>query len=195
MSSSRHSFYSVSYGTSTKNQLIYEIKSFIVYSIMDDENKTKPAEKCPKCGSPLGEIVETKSGKKLQRCSTGSWNSETRQVEGCDYVKWITPEPETLDEKCPKCGSPLILATTRFGKKLKRCSTNVWDPKTRESSGCDYVEWLGTSIETLDEDCPTCGEKLVMQTTKNGKRMKKCSTNKWDPQTRMATGCDYIEWL
>src|SRR6185503_4015479 len=83
-------------------------------------------EKCPKCGSPLGPITETATGRKLQRCSTGSWNKDTKKTEGCDYVKWLTVEPKELDEKCPKCGSPVVLVVTRFGKKMKKCSTNTW---------------------------------------------------------------------
>ncbi len=151
-------------------------------------------DKCPKCGSALGPVTQTKTGKSLRRCSTGSWNAETRSVDGCDGVVWVTPEPETLDEKCPKCGSPLLLVVTRFGKKMKKCSTNKWDPETKTASGCDHVEFLGTTIEELDEDCPDCGEKLVMKTTANGKRMKVCSTNKWDPATKSAIGCEFIEW-
>ena len=60
---------------------------------------------CPKCGSPLAPVSETSTGRKLQRCSTGNWNPQTKQNEGCDYVKWIAQEPEAIDEKCPKCGS------------------------------------------------------------------------------------------
>lgn len=152
-------------------------------------------EICPKCGSPLGDITETATGRKLQRCSTGNWNKETRQNEGCDYVKWIQAEPETLDEKCPKCGSPLILQTTRFGKKMKKCSTNVWDKETKKASGCDYVEWINGTTEKLDEECPECGKPLVLFTTNAGKKMKKCSTAGWDREERKATGCTYIEWL
>src|SRR3989344_686171 len=100
------------------------------------------ADICPTCGSPLGEVQETKSGKQLQRCSAGRWNPETKKNEGCDYVKWLVPEPETLDEKCPKCGSPLIMMVTRFGKKMKKCSTAGWDSKNRIATGCTYVEWL-----------------------------------------------------
>lgn len=151
-------------------------------------------DKCPKCGSLLGEIVTTKSGKQLQRCSAGSWNEETRQTEGCDFVKWMAATPQELDEKCPKCGSPLLMTTTRFGKKLKKCSTNAWDPNTRSATGCDYVEWQKGAQEELDEDCPSCGAKLVLYTTAAGKRLKKCSTNKWDPKTKEATGCDFVEW-
>lgn len=152
-------------------------------------------EKCPKCGSLLGEVTQTKTGKSLQRCSTGSWNSETKQNEGCDYVKWITPEPQVLDEKCPKCGSPLILTVTRFGKKMKKCSTNVWNPETKTAEGCDYIEWINGTTEELNEDCPECGKKLVLFTTNSGKKMKKCSTAGWDAAKREATGCTYVQWL
>ncbi len=149
---------------------------------------------CVKCQAPLGEVVTTKSGRKLQRCSAGSWNEVTKKVDGCNFVKWLPVEPLALDEKCPKCGAPLLLAVTRFGKKMKKCSTNTWDPKTKTSSGCDYIEWVKGTTEDLDEDCPKCGQKLIMFTTANGKRLKKCSTNKWDKENRVATGCDFVEW-
>lgn len=152
-------------------------------------------DKCPKCGSPLAPVSETANGRKLQRCSTGSWNRETRQNDGCDYVLWLEVEPETLDEKCPKCSSPLILQTTRFGKKMKKCSTNVWNKETKTSEGCDYVEWINGTTEKLDEACPECGKPLVLFTTNAGKRMKKCSTAGWDREERKATGCTYVEWL
>ncbi len=158
------------------------------------DKKEVKQEVCPKCGAPLGEIVETKSGKKLQRCSAGSWNPETRENEGCDYVKWLAVEPKALDEKCPKCGAPLMMVTTRMGKKMKKCSTATWDPKTKTAGGCDYVEWLKGTTQNLDEDCPKCGSKLVLFTPVSGKKLKKCSTNQWDPQQKMAVGCDFVEW-
>jgi ssDNA-binding Zn-finger/Zn-ribbon topoisomerase 1 len=150
---------------------------------------------CPKCGSPLAPVTETATGRKLQRCSTGSWNKETRQNDGCDYVKWIQEAPQELDEKCPKCGNQLVLQVTRFGKKMKKCSTGGWDAKEKKATGCDYVEWLGGSKEPLDKDCPTCGEKLVLFTTSTGKKMEKCSTSGWDREAKKATGCTYVKWL
>lgn len=162
---------------------------------MDDNKNPKDSEKCPKCGSPLGEITETPTGRKLQRCSQGSWNKETKKSEGCDYVKWFAVEPKPLDEKCPKCGSPLVLQVTRFGKKMKKCSTGGWDAATKKATGCDYVEWINGTTEKLDEKCPLCSKPLVLYTTAKGKRMKKCSTSGWDPKARVATGCTYVEWL
>lgn len=152
-------------------------------------------EMCPKCGSPLSDVIETPTGKKLQRCSAGSWNKETKKNEGCDYVKWLEVGPQELDEKCPKCGNPLVLQTTRFGKKMKKCSTGGWDAKEKKATGCDYVEWLNGTKEPLDIDCPECGEKLVLFTTNSGKKMEKCSTAGWDSKARKATGCSYIRWL
>lgn len=152
-------------------------------------------EICPKCGSPLAPITETSTGRKLQRCSTGSWNKDTKQNEGCDYVKWIAQEPETLSEKCPKCGSPLVMQFTRFGKKMKKCSAGTWNKETKKAEGCDYVEWINGTTEKTDEACPECGKPLVLFTTNAGKRMKKCSTAGWDREKRVATGCTYVEWL
>ncbi|HXS14573.1 MAG TPA: topoisomerase DNA-binding C4 zinc finger domain-containing protein [Candidatus Saccharimonadales bacterium] len=158
------------------------------------ENSKEP-EVCPKCGKPLSEVTTTKTGRKLQRCSGGSWDPATRQNVGCDYVKWLEVEPEALEEKCPKCGSPLVLSVTKFGKKMKKCSTNVWDKETKKATGCDYIEWINGTTEQLDEDCPQCGAKLVLYTTANGKKMKKCSTSGWDRKEKKATGCTYVQWL
>ncbi len=161
---------------------------------MSDEIPTKP-EVCPKCNSPLGEVVTTATGRKLIRCSTGRWNAETHKNEGCDYVKWLEVPPQTLDEKCPTCGNPLVLAVTRFGKKMKKCSTGGWDKEAKKATGCDYIEWINGTSVPLAEDCPDCASPLVLFTTTAGKRMKKCSTAGWDREKRMATGCPYVLWL
>jgi hypothetical protein len=150
---------------------------------------------CPKCGAQLEEVTTTASGRQLQRCSKGSWNPQTHKTEGCDYVKWIEVPPQTLDELCPKCGAPLVLQFTRFGQKMKKCSTGTWDKEKKMVVGCDYVEWINGTSEPLDEKCPKCGEKLVLFTTVSGKRMKKCSTSGWDKEKKATTGCDYVLWL
>ena len=156
---------------------------------------SKDDTKCPKCGSPLGEVQMTATGRKLQRCSTaGPWDPKVKPT-GCTYVKWFQVEPQALDEKCPKCGANLVLAVTRFGKKMKKCSTGGWDSVAKKATGCDYIEWLTGTTVPLEENCPECGNKLVLYTTSSGKKMKKCSTSGWDREKRVATGCTYVEWL
>ena len=152
-------------------------------------------EICPKCGAPLSPVSETATGRRLQRCSTGSWNKELKKAEGCDYVKWLEVEPKELDEKCPKCGAKLVLVVTRFGKKMKKCSTGSWNKELKKAEGCDYIEWINGTTEPLEEKCPDCGEKLVLYTTAAGKKMKKCSTSGWDRDKKQPTGCKYVEWL
>lgn len=152
-------------------------------------------EKCPRCGALLGEITETATGRKLQRCPQGSWNKETKKTEGCTFVKWLPLEPQKLNEKCPKCGSYLVLQVTRFGKKMKKCEKGGWDKETRKATGCPYIEWINGTTEPLDEKCPDCGKPLVLFTTNSGKSLKKCSTAGWDREKRQATGCPYVEWL
>ena len=159
------------------------------------KNMTDNQQNCPKCNAPLADVTETATGRKLQRCSQGSWNPETKKNEGCDYIKWLQAEPVPLDEKCPKCGAPLVLQVTRFGKKMKKCSKGGWDKEKRQPTGCDYVEWINGTSQPLDEKCPECGESLVLYTTAGGKRMKKCSTSGWDKAARKATGCTYVQWL
>ncbi len=162
---------------------------------MTEDTKQASKDTCPKCGSTLSEVTTTKTGKQLQRCSTGSWDPDTRSTVGCDFVKWLEVPPETLDEECPKCKANLILATTRFGKKMKKCSKGGWDREARKATGCDYVEWINGTTEPLDEECPECGKKLILFTTNAGKKMKKCSTAGWDREARKPTGCTYIQWL
>ena len=167
-------------------------------SQLDQNNKegvTKAEETCPKCGSNLSEIITTASGRKLQRCVAGSWDSQARKTVGCEYVKWLPVEAQMLDEKCPKCGSPVVISFTRFGKKMKKCSTGGWDKTTKKATGCDFIEWINGTTEPLDEECPVCNAKLVLYTTAAGKKMKKCSTSGWDKQARKATGCPYVYWF
>jgi hypothetical protein len=87
----------------------------------------------------------------MKKCSAGTWNKETKKVEGCDFVEWINGTTESIDEKCPKCGEPLVLFTTANGKKMKKCSTSGWDREAKKATGCDYVEWL-KATKTVSED-------------------------------------------
>ena len=70
--------------------------------------------------------------------------SVTRIASG---VKQAT---EALDEKCPKCGEPLVLFTTAAGKKMKKCSTSGWDRDAKKATGCDYVLWLKANQTSSD---------------------------------------------
>jgi DNA topoisomerase-1 len=64
-----------------------------------------------------------------------------------------------LDEKCPECGSPLVIKDGRFGR-FKACSGY---PK------CKFRESLvKKESRPLDEKCPECGSPLVQKFGKFG---------------------------
>lgn len=47
-----------------------------------------------------------------------------------------------------------------------------------------------------EELCPYCNSPLSdIEETKNGKKLQRCSTSKWDPNTHQTTGCLYVKWL
>lgn len=48
-------------------------------------------------------------------------------------------------------------------------------------------DWTGKT-------CPKCAGRLYSITTRTGKLMIKCENSKWDPKTKTASGCDYVEW-
>jgi len=43
--------------------------------------------------------------------------------------------------------------------------------------------------------CPKCGKKLELKTTKAGKPMIKCTGGGWDVINKKATGCDFVDWM
>ncbi len=45
-----------------------------------------------------------------------------------------------------------------------------------------------------DRKCPVCNSRLVRSQTKDGRKMIKCETNKWNALAKKAEGCAFIEW-
>jgi len=80
-----------------------------------------------------------------------------------DEVQIQKPEPETTDKICPKCGKPLIIRTSRFGR-FYACSDF---PK------CRYTENIINSIGVV---CPECGQgQIHAKRTRRGKIFYACS--------------------
>jgi DNA topoisomerase-1 len=59
-----------------------------------------------------------------------------------------------LDEKCPKCGRPLVLKSGKFGR-FKACS-GYPECKFKESM-------VKKEVTPLEEKCPVCGAQLVQR--------------------------------
>jgi DNA topoisomerase-1 len=116
--------------------------------------------KCPKCASPLrikwsrnGPFVACES---YPECSFTS--DYERDEKGA--IKLVTDK--TTDEKCEKCGSPMLLKHGRFGAFLA-CSSY---PK------CKNTRPVGMGVA-----CPRegCGGEIVERVSKKGRRFYGCS--------------------
>ena len=67
---------------------------------------------------------------------------------------------EKTDEKCEKCGSPMIIKTGRFGKFL--ACTNYPECKHTKSLNPEEAKQEGL-IEASNEKCEKCGEAMILR--------------------------------
>jgi DNA topoisomerase-1 len=70
----------------------------------------------------------------------------------------------TSEEKCPECGKPMVLKSSRFGKFLA-CS-NYPECMGKKSNSAD-----APPPEVTNEPCPLCGKLMLMRKGRYGKFM------------------------
>ncbi len=114
-----------------------------------------PYLECPKCGER----------KRIPNGSELSYDGKIVHVK----IK----EPEVLDEKCPKCGAPLVKRHGRYGDFIS-CSRY---PK------CDYVRSI--EVEARGK-CPKCSGRVLKRKSKKGRTFFICENN--------PAKCDFISW-
>lgn len=79
----------------------------------------------------------------------------------------------------------------KLGLAIEQIKKEGGTPVVRNSGG--KREWPVKPVEYVEgRMCPTCGEKLVYATKKDGSKYIKCSTNKW--MNNQVIGCPYIDW-
>jgi len=119
-------------------------------------------ETCPKCGKPLS----------IRLGRRGRFIGCTGFPE-CDYTRSLDEDGETASQEpevvegrtCPKCDSPLIIRTGRYGKFIG-CSAY---PK------CKHIEPLEKPTDTGVE-CPECHKgTMVSRKSRYGKQFYSCS--------------------
>ena len=168
----------------------------VVNSVMQTAQRVniESDKKCPNCGKVM--LVKTsRFGTQFLGCSgypeCKTIISLNNSMELDDANK--DGEPQTVDEKCEKCGGAMVMKIGPYGKYLecKECgnrkkyirSTGVKCPKCGEGMivekkskygkiffgcnrypDCTYALW----DEPTGNKCPECGELLLKKKTKNG---------------------------
>ncbi len=117
---------------------------------------------CEKCGSAM--VIKWGRHGRFMACSgfPDCKNTKPLKSENAELSEQKIQSAEVVqtDEKCEKCGSPMVLKSGRFGKFLA-CSNY---PK------CKTTKPIGTGVK-----CPEDDGELVERRTKKGKIFFSCS--------------------
>ena len=118
---------------------------------------------CEKCGRMM-EIKWGRNGKFLA-CPGYKEDPPCKNTQNFEKlpdgtIKIVAKQDITTDEKCEKCGSPMVIKTGRFGKFLA-CSA--------------YPECKTTKPIPLGVKCPQDGGDLTQKRTKKGRTFYACT--------------------
>ena len=133
---------------------------------------------CDKCGAKM--VVRTGKFGKFAACPNFPKCRNTKPltpaVEEKKEEKVVEKKEEVAPFKCEKCGSDMVLRSSRYGT-FYACS---------KYPECKFIK---TKTKELDVPCPTCGAKVI---TKYGKKKTvfyscenypKCDFSSWDMPT------------
>ncbi|MGC8669191.1 MAG: type I DNA topoisomerase [Chthonomonadales bacterium] len=146
--------------------------------------KPQPQEtdiQCPSCGRKML-LREGRYGKFLG-CSGYPKCKTVLNVDG-SARDGNSPDGDLTDQQCPKCGKPMVVRTSKFGKFLgcsgyPKCKTTLPMPGAPgEGASSDG------SGEHVSVRCPKCGSDLIRRKTRYG-NLYVCSNE---------TACDYKTW-
>ncbi len=113
--------------------------------------KPLEGEFCPECGGQL--LVRKGRYGEFIACSNFPKCKYTRQMDGTEK-----PKPKETDIKCDKCGSPMVIKTSRKGEEFLACSNY---PKCKNAKPLKEPEKIGVK-------CPECGKEIVEKKSKKG---------------------------
>jgi DNA topoisomerase-1 len=130
-------------------------------------------EVCEKCGK--GMVIKWGRNGHFLACSGYPECRNTKEyVKNADGTISIVPTTRPSDQKCPTCGSEMVIRRGRFGEFLA-CTK--------------YPECKTTAPMSLGVDCPKpdCGGYLTEKRSKRGKVFFGCSNYQ-------RTKCDFVSW-
>ena len=113
---------------------------------------------CEKCGKPM--VVKWGRNGQFLACSGYPDCKTTKPFVRNEHGVVEAAQEETTDEKCPKCGSAMMIKRGRFGKFLA-CS---------RYPECKHTQGMSTGVL-----CPEDGGKLVERRSRFGKMFYSCA--------------------
>ncbi len=140
---------------------------------LKNDMKQETEHKCEKCGANM--ILKISSKGKFLACPNYPTCKNTKSVN-ISGAEIEVLQDKQLDEKCPDCGSNLLLKTGRFGKFIT-CSNY---PK------CVFKKKIDIGIPCPNENCTgMLIKRLIKKGKSKGKNFYGCSNY---PK------CNFTEW-
>jgi DNA topoisomerase I len=130
-------------------------------------------EICEKCGKPM--VIKWGRNGHFLACSGYPDCRNTKEYrKNADGSLTVVPSTRPSDQKCPTCGSDMVIRRGRFGE-FQACTR--------------YPECKTTSPMSLGMNCPKpdCGGYLTEKRSKRGKVFFGCSNYQ-------RTKCDFVSW-
>lgn len=130
------------------------------------------SERCEKCGSAL--LVKWGKHGKFIACSNYPACRNTKPMSQDEAGNIVIKAPEVVNEPCERCGAPLQIKYSRFGKFLA-CS---------RYPECKFTK---TIQKEVGMPCPKpgCGGKVIERRSKRGRMFFGCSRY---------PACDFVSW-
>ena len=118
---------------------------------------------CEKCGRMM--IIKWGRNGKFLACPGYQEDPPCKNTQNFERladgtVKVVAKQETVLDEKCEKCGSPMLIKSGRFGRFIA-CSA--------------YPECKTTKAIPLGVKCPDCAGDLTQKRTRKGRTFYSCS--------------------
>jgi DNA topoisomerase-1 len=123
--------------------------------------------KCENCGSPM--VIKWGRHGEFLACQAYPQCRNTKEFARTPEGKIEISKQKTTEEKCEKCGSPMVVRRGRFGEFLA-CSR--------------YPECKTTKSMGVGVNCPECGGELVARRSGKGRTFYGCSNY---PKCRFAS--------
>ncbi len=114
--------------------------------------------KCEKCGRDM--LIKLGKNGHFLGCAGYPECTNTAEYSRDEHGKILAmahPEPEVTDQKCEKCGAPMLIKHGRFGEFLA-CSNY---PQCKNTSPLEKPE-------ITDKKCDKCGAPMVVKKSRRG---------------------------
>lgn len=119
-------------------------------------------EKCPLCGGPL--VIRYSKNGAFLGCKNYPECKGLLPMPGGEFDEDEDGDIKAVAVDCPECGKPMIMKTSRYGKKFYACTGY---PECKTTMSADK-EGKPVEMPKIEKDCNKCGKPMVVKAGRSG---------------------------